>query len=92
MVFNVWERLQRYDPLLVSTVVGKVWIHPSDLSRTITRCPKVFWFKMHLLQAQVSIPNNYGFLPEVQNPLDQQMELFNQWQPLRQRVLREMVG
>ena len=87
MVLNVRKRFQKHDPLLVSKVVGNVWIYSVDLPRAITRCPKVFRFKMQLFQAQVLVPNNYDFLPEVQNPLDQQMELFNQQQPLRQRIL-----
>ena len=47
---------------------------------------------MQLFQAQVPIPNNSGFLPEVQDPLDQYVELHNQQQPLRQGVLSQMVG
>ena len=47
---------------------------------------------MQLFQAQVPVPNNSGFLPEVQDPLDQHVELHDQQQPLKPGVLSQMVG
>ena len=47
---------------------------------------------MQFFQAQVPVPNNYGFLLEVQDPLDQYVELHNQQQPVRPGVLSQMVG